>query len=520
MIIQNIIHLKINSMKKLLLILIVGLLSVGLYHSVKATTCAQAVSIPGSPSFPYVSTLTCGTTNDISSANSTTCGNSSYKGGWEAVYEWTPAGNYINVSFAYTGQTWTGLFLYEGCPTSGGLCIATFTSSSSSKTLAYVGHNLTSGTPISLSSGVMYYLVIDTYPTPNSPCPGTITINGTLNNPCSGTPDPGNTLSSTPSACSGVNFTLSLQNTTPGTGVTYQWQYGPSNTGPWTGFGPNASTATTSQIAASWYQCVVTCTNSGFSGTSIPVQVTMNVASVPYEEGFLTTTTPACWNITGWTIGAARGVTGNPGNNIYMNLWSSATTGTFTTGNIGPVSADMVLTFDYKLANYTTPYDPPASGSGNYVVSVSGDGGASYDVLETVANDGTAGWQSKSYPLTSYIGSNIMIKIVGNWVSGDYDLAFDNIKVFAATAPALVVVPSTINFGTVPSGSYGYNQYVLSGTNLAGYTDNIVVTAPVGFEVSLDNSDWYGAVNVEYTSATLPNTTIFVRFAPSGPPAA
>ena len=50
--------------------------------------------------------------------------------------------------------------------------------------------------------------------------------------PCSGTPAPGNTLSTVPSACPGINFSLSLQNNTPGSGVTYQWQSATSLTGP------------------------------------------------------------------------------------------------------------------------------------------------------------------------------------------------------------------------------------------------------------------------------------------------
>jgi hypothetical protein len=261
-------------MKKLFTLLIIGLVAVSLINQVHATTCAGAATIPGTPTFPYVTTLTCGTTNDITSANSTTCGNGSYKGGYEAVYSWTPAGNYINVSFAYSGQTWTGIFLYQGCPTSGGTCIGNFTSSGSSKTLAYVGTNMTSGTTISLTSGVAYYIVIDTWPTPNSPCPGTLTINGTLNNPCTGTPAPGNTLSSANPVCSGVNFTLSLQNSTPGMGLTYQWQSSPNGSDPWTNISTSPSTYVTSQTTATYYRCQVTC--SGNTGTSNPIYVTMN----------------------------------------------------------------------------------------------------------------------------------------------------------------------------------------------------------------------------------------------------
>lgn len=92
---------------------------------------------------------------------------------------------------------------------------------------------------------------------------------------CSGTPAPGNTVSSVSSACSGTNFTLSVQNATVGSGVTYQWEMADD-----AGFSVNfatlgtASTQVTSQTAAKYYRCKVTC--AGNTGTSTPLQVTMN----------------------------------------------------------------------------------------------------------------------------------------------------------------------------------------------------------------------------------------------------
>lgn len=260
-------------MKRLSAILLLAFLVIGTIHQVYATTCAQAVTIPATPTLPFISSLTCGTTNDITSANSPSCGNSSYKGGLEAVFVWTPANGYNDVTFAYSGVTYTGIFLYQGCPTSGGTCIGNYTSSGTSKTLAYIGSNMNSGTKISLAAGTTYYIVIDTWPTPNSPCPGTLTINGLIQVPCSGTPNPGNTLSTTTQACPSVNFTLSLQNATPGTGVSYVWQWSATESGPWTNFGGSAATQVTSQTTATWYRCEVNC--SGNIGTSNPIYVNM-----------------------------------------------------------------------------------------------------------------------------------------------------------------------------------------------------------------------------------------------------
>jgi subtilisin-like proprotein convertase family protein len=101
-------------------------------------------------------------------------------------------------------------------------------------------------------------------------------------NPCTGTPAPGNTIASANPVCPAVSFTLSLQNATAGSGVTYQWQSSPDGT-TWTNIsGATSSTYTTTILATTHYRCIVTCTNSGNSATSNPVQVNMNPPSACY----------------------------------------------------------------------------------------------------------------------------------------------------------------------------------------------------------------------------------------------
>lgn len=187
---------------------------------------------------------------------------------------------------------------------------------------------------------------------------------------------------------------------------------------------------------------------------------TQLVSPIPYFEGFATETTPAGWNITGWTIGTTTAIPAIDGNYIRRNLWSNATTGVFTTVNIGTVATGMLLTFDYALANYSSPYAPPAAGSGNYVVSISIDYGVSYSILETVVNDGVAGWREKIYNLSAYDGENVKIKIEGNRTAGDYWLAFDNFKVETppvCPAPTVLtatnLTPTTADLGWTPGGT-------------------------------------------------------------------
>jgi hypothetical protein len=108
--------------------------------------------------------------------------------------------------------------------------------------------------------------------------------------PCAGTPAPGNTIASATSLLLGQTTNFTLQGTTAGTGVTYQWQSGPSATGPWT----NISGATAAALngyaptATAWYQCVVTCTASSAVGVSTPVQVNYIPLCLPaYSSGTL-----------------------------------------------------------------------------------------------------------------------------------------------------------------------------------------------------------------------------------------
>ncbi|MCX6275037.1 MAG: GEVED domain-containing protein [Bacteroidetes bacterium] len=94
--------------------------------------------------------------------------------------------------------------------------------------------------------------------------------------PCSGTPSGGTTVSSSNGPCSGASFTLSLTGNSSGTGITYQWKSSPTGSGYTNISGATNATLTTSQTSSTYYQCLVTCTSSGFNATSSALQVIMN----------------------------------------------------------------------------------------------------------------------------------------------------------------------------------------------------------------------------------------------------
>lgn len=110
-------------------------------------------------SLPYSATglTTCGAGNDVTSANAVTCGSSSYLGGEDQVFEFTPTTSGTHTIALTSSSSWVGLTLYAGCPATagGGTCVGSAQSSAGNQTLT-----------ISLTAGTTYYLVVDTWPSP------------------------------------------------------------------------------------------------------------------------------------------------------------------------------------------------------------------------------------------------------------------------------------------------------------------------------------------------------------------
>ena len=146
--------------------------------------------------------------------------------------------------------------------------------------------NIPAGTPV---GSYRMRIVIDYNATSPISCPAAITgetedytFNVIAVTACSGTPSPGNTVASSASVATGSTVNLSLSTPPTGSGLTYQWQSGPTNTGAWTNVGTSAATYVPTVSATTWYRCIVTC--SGVTGTSAPVQVTAVVANnIPFS---------------------------------------------------------------------------------------------------------------------------------------------------------------------------------------------------------------------------------------------
>jgi len=156
---------------------ILMLLTFSVSQQVNATTCPNATVIAPS-SLPITNaTIICGTTNDITATSVAAsvltggCSNTNYYGGLESLYSFTPTATGM-YSLSMTGQTWTQISVFNGCPTTAGTtCIAGIADTLSSKSLT-----------MNLTAGVTYFILFDTFPSPASPCPGTFSLSQLLPN--------------------------------------------------------------------------------------------------------------------------------------------------------------------------------------------------------------------------------------------------------------------------------------------------------------------------------------------------
>ena len=209
------------------------------------------------------------------------------------------------------------------------------------------------------------------------------------------------------------------------------------------------------------------------------VFTTQALTGAPYIEPFTSMATPVGFSLSSFSIGAPAGIPGNPANNIYTNLYSGTPTANFSTINIGPLGTNYSLAFDYSVALWSAGGQVP-TGSGNFIVAISTDWGVTYTNVDTVDNNGLAGYQPYSFDLSAYDTDIIKIKITGNWISSDYYLGIDNIYVGPAiTCP----IPNNLT-----SANATQTTVDLSWTENGTATEWVVEYGPIGFTLGTGTS--------------------------------
>jgi hypothetical protein len=163
-------------------------------------------------------------------------------------------------------------------------------------------------------------------------------VNIVTNPICTGAPVASNTTAPT-SVCSGVNFNLGLSVVQIGTGYTYQWQSSPDGIAPYVNIsGQIATTATLSQTGATYYQCVITCTGSGLTTISTPIQVAMSsvyacYCASTYGSGTGATGGDAITNVTLGTLNNSSNAGATPTPAPYYTFYNAVTVPDLTQGS-------------------------------------------------------------------------------------------------------------------------------------------------------------------------------------------
>lgn len=221
--------------------------------------------------------------------------------------------------------------------------------------------------------------------------------------PCTGTPSPGNTLSSTTPTCPGpYTTTLTAQNATAGSGVTYQWfKNGVAITG------ATSQSYTATVTAGDSYYVAVTC--GGNTGNSTPITVTAPIANLvpPYTNTF-SPFPGSCWS----QASGGTAATGPASTSTYwfedsflnagttstgaakINLYSTNRTGWLISPTFNLTAGNYRVKFDYGVTDYDVT--TPASGWGaddKVQFLMSTDGGTTWTVLQT--------WDSTNIPSNS-----------------------------------------------------------------------------------------------------------------------
>ena len=119
--------------------------------------CTNPIIISVPAALPYNTTdYTCGRGNtyDLGSGSCMYY----YSGGEDIIYRLDVTANTIvTLTMNPLGNTWTGMGLFQGCPNSGSCISAAYNTGSS--------NNVISSIP--LTAGTQYYVMIDTWPSPN-----------------------------------------------------------------------------------------------------------------------------------------------------------------------------------------------------------------------------------------------------------------------------------------------------------------------------------------------------------------
>lgn len=306
-------------------------------------------------------------------------------------------------------------------------------------------------------------------------------------NLCSGTPAPGTTIASTNSICLGASVTLSVQNSTLGSGVTYQWQSSPDNVTYTDIASATNTTYVTTPTVSLYYQLKVTCATGPATGTSVPVHITF--------ANSVTASTPGVRCGKGTVSLSATASTG-----ATVKWYAAATGGTA----IATGSPFVTPSIDATTTYYAVAETP---------VGVSVSGGAR--VAPTATTGTTPSTYGLEFTATSPFALNSVDVFLNSSTAGDVeviltDLSNTTLQTTTIAVPAgnsTTPVKFTLNLGwNVTPGSY--RLLAVSGPSM------VRESALGGFPYALGS---VGSITNGYISGTSQTYYFFYNWNLTGP---
>ncbi|MEI6815183.1 MAG: T9SS type A sorting domain-containing protein [Bacteroidota bacterium] len=335
-----------------------------------------------------------------------------------------------------------------------------------------------------------------------------------VNQQCTGTPSAGAAICFAGPVCPFNMFHVILVGADNTPGLTYQWQSSSDNILFSDIVGANSSILTVAQNNTTYYQCVITCSNTGMTATSTSVEVDVTVLGLPLLQNFESGIFPDnCWSESAnsaypWRYSTNASANGDGSASAMFDYWD------LPSGNDVLTSAQFMPTPPGYFLYFDEAYATAFNSDDQLEVLYSTDGGTSFTQLALLdggdngplntGGDITGGpfvpnsgqWKSFSYPLP--IGTNMVqfnaISAYGN------NLYLDNVKVYVPIPCS--GIPTA---GVTTSGSNPVGQNVVFKLTLAGAenTDGLTYqwqSSPDG----ITYSDITGAIAKYYsTSGTM-----------------
>ena len=336
-----------------------------------------------------------------------------------------------------------------------------------------------------------------------SPDVGADEFDGILISSCSGSPTASNAIALPTSACSGVNFALSLSVNYTELGYTYQWESSADNVTFSPISGAISATLNTSQTAATYYHCIITCTNSGLSTTSASVQVTMN----PFTSCYCTATFPLAVepitlvNFAGINNSTSATLNGTPATEDFTSITANVTQGTsypiIVKGNTDGSFTDYIRVFiDFNQ-------------NGSFA-----DAGESFDIGTITNSTGIDAIQATAnilIPFTSTPGVTRMrvTKLWNAYAASCNAAGYGQAEDYSINIAAAVNCSGTPTPGTISTASLNVCPSSNVNLNLTGQTTDVNITYQ--WESSSDGVTYTpigGATNSFY-STTISTVTYF-----------